>query len=77
MFKSLPAAVAALWFFAAAAVSAAEKPDLAVYGRLPQIEGVTISPDGTKLAVIRTDGQERVLVVRKLNGELLGGVKAA
>lgn len=77
MIKSL-LAVGAAWFLASSSAAvAAEKPDLAIYGRLPQLEGVTISPDGSKLATIMTDGEERVLAVRKLNGELLGGVKAA
>lgn len=74
LLKLLSAAVAALSLVGA--VAAAEKPDLSIYGRLPGVEGVTISPDGTKLAFISTNGEDRVLVVRTPNGQLLGGVKA-
>jgi dipeptidyl aminopeptidase/acylaminoacyl peptidase len=75
--KSLLAAGAACFALCSSVAFAAEKPDLAIYGRLPQFEGVTISPDGSKLALIMTNGEDRVLAVRKLNGEMLGGVKAS
>lgn len=38
--------------------------DLAVYGRLPTLEQVEISPDGKRLAIIETNGEARTLVVR-------------
>nr|WP_310000104.1 S9 family peptidase [Caulobacter segnis] len=71
------AAGAACFALCSSVAFGAEKPDLAIYGRLPQFEGVTISPDGSKLALIMTNGEDRVLAVRKLNGEMLGGVKAS
>ena len=77
MIKSLLAAGAACLALCSSAAFGAEKPDLALYGRLPQIEDVTISPDGSKLAVIMTDGEERLLAVRQLDGKILAGVKAA
>ncbi len=57
-------------------VSAAPPPDLGVYGRLPNIEQVEISPDGSKLAVIVTNGDQRLLAVREVGGGLLAGVNA-
>ncbi|PZR30977.1 S9 family peptidase [Caulobacter segnis] len=77
MIKLSLAASAACFALWSSAALGAEKPDLALYGRLPHFEGVTISPDGSKLALILTDGEERVLAVRKLDGEMLGGVRAS
>ena len=36
---------------------------LAVYGRLPSIEDVALSPDGSRLAYVRTQGDLRVIAV--------------
>ena len=36
---------------------------LEAYGRLPSLEDVSLSPDGTRLALIRTTGNDRFLVV--------------
>lgn len=47
------------------AVSArAAPPGLEVYGRLPNIEQIEISPDGSRLAIVQTDGESRVLIIR-------------
>ena len=40
---------------------------LAAYGRLPTLEDVAISPDGTRIAYVRTEGNTRLLVVVPLN----------
>ncbi|HWU12594.1 MAG TPA: S9 family peptidase [Caulobacter sp.] len=50
---------------AAAGAASAEVPPLSVYGRLPNVEQVEISPDGTKLAIAVTDGENRVLAIRE------------
>jgi dipeptidyl aminopeptidase/acylaminoacyl peptidase len=39
---------------------------LEVYGQLPTLEDVSLSPDGTRLALIQTNGNERVLAVLSL-----------
>lgn len=39
--------------------------DLSLYGRLPSIEQVEISPDGAMLAVAVTDGEKRTLLIRE------------
>jgi hypothetical protein len=76
LLKSIPAAGAACFILLSAPAYAADKPSLAVYGQLPTIEEVEISPDGTKLALILTNGEQRSLVVRQLGGGILGGVNA-
>ncbi len=44
-------------------VGAAPLVPLAVYGHLPSIEDVAISPDGSRLAYVRTRGDLRIIVV--------------
>jgi len=54
---------------AALAVGAAAAPErvpLEVFGRLPSLEDVGISPDGTRIAFVNTDGDLRVLAVVSL-----------
>ena len=56
-----PFALAAL-FMAANAFSAS----LEDYGRLPSLEDAAISPDGSHLAYVRTDGDERIVALVSL-----------
>ena len=54
---------------------AAEATPLAAFGHLPTLEDVAISPDGTKMAFVRTNGESRKLVVIKLDQtEAIGAV---
>ena len=54
---------------------AAESVPIAAFGRLPSLEDVIISPDGTKIAFVKTNGESRSLVVAPLTKpEVLGGV---
>jgi hypothetical protein len=39
---------------------------LAVYGRLPHLEDVALSPDGTRIAFVRTEGDTRLVSVVSL-----------
>lgn len=48
-----------------AGAASAEVPPLSVYGRLPNVEQIEISPDGTKLAIAVTDGENRMLTIRE------------
>lgn len=48
---------------AAPAPAAAPAVPLAVYGHLPSIEDVALSPDGSRLAYVRTQGDLRVIIV--------------
>lgn len=59
-----------------ASPSLAAKPDLAVYGRLPNIEDAVMSPDGSRMAIIGTNGDQRFLAIRTIEGALLKGVVA-
>src|SRR5882672_11689601 len=46
------------------------------YGRLPSIEQAALSPDGTKIAFVKTTQDWRVLAVIDINEEkLVGGVR--
>lgn len=48
-----------------AEAAAAEAPPLAVYGRLPDVDQIAISPDGRKLAISLADGEKRVVAIRE------------
>ena len=64
MLKSVVAiAAAGIAMTAALGVGAAcaEAPPLSIYGRLPNVEQIEISPDGAKLAIAMTDGEKRML----------------
>jgi dipeptidyl aminopeptidase/acylaminoacyl peptidase len=58
------------------ALAAEPATPLEVFGRLPFLEDVSISPDGTKLAFVRTRGDQRNLLVGLLTKpEVLGEVR--
>ena len=46
---------------------------LEVYGNLPTLENVSLSPDGTRLALIQTNGNDRILAVLSLADHKLAG----
>lgn len=46
--------------------SAASAAPLAVYGALPNIEDVALAPDGNQVALVVTNGEQRVIVVQDL-----------
>lgn len=79
MLKNIRAAAMAGLAMAAAAgagVAWADAPPLSLYGRLPNIEQIEISPDGAKLAIAVTDGEKRMLVVREsgAGGKVMAGL---
>jgi len=51
-------------------------PPLSLYGRLPNLEQVEISPDGKMLAIAVTDGEKRMMLIREAaeGGKLLTGM---
>jgi dipeptidyl aminopeptidase/acylaminoacyl peptidase len=51
-------------------VTASRAAPLEAYGRLPTIESVEISPDGTNLALVRSDGEQRILEIKPSEGGL-------
>ena len=74
---ALAAAVLTCILLATVRPSFAAGAPLEVYGRLPSLENVALSPGGTRLAMIRTIQNHRVLVVlsladRKVMGKPLG-----
>lgn len=55
--------------------AAADPPPIETYGRLPTLEQVLVSPDGTKLAYVRPEGESRKIMVQNLaDGKILAGV---
>ena len=79
MLKSILAAATAGFAMAAAFCAGAAPtgvPPLSVYGRLPNIEQVEISPDGKQLAIAVTDGEKRMLIIREAaqGGKLVAGM---
>lgn len=62
-----------LALFLAFAVGCVAKaaPPLEVYGRLPAVEAVSLSPSGEKFALVARDGAQRRLFVRKADGTIL------
>jgi hypothetical protein len=74
----LPAAILAAAMLLASPVSygqAASLP-LEAFGSLPTLEDVLISPDGSRLAFVRTEGEDRFVVAKQIAaGQTLGAVK--
>jgi dipeptidyl aminopeptidase/acylaminoacyl peptidase len=61
---------------ASSAKADASRTPLDVYGRLPLLEDVILSPDGSKLAFVKTIGDERfLLIVRAGEPAALGGAR--
>jgi dipeptidyl aminopeptidase/acylaminoacyl peptidase len=61
---------------AAASCARAAVP-LEAYGRLPHLEDISLSPDGTRVAFVRTDGDERVLNIMALaTGQVVARLRA-
>lgn len=89
MLRNLLAMMAALLLTASVAPVMAQSPQsspaavpLEVYGRLPDIEDVALSPSGRRVALVKVVGEERRLVVLDLAGQVLvnagiGDVKLA
>jgi dipeptidyl aminopeptidase/acylaminoacyl peptidase len=72
---SFAAASIGLLLLAAFPVQAIETSALLeVYGQLPKLEEANLSPDGTKIALVGTSGEQRNLViVDAMHGQVLGG----
>lgn len=65
------AAVAGLFLATADAA-----PPIEVYGELPGVSDIAISPDGAHFALITRQDGETLFVVRKSGGDFVGGAKA-
>jgi dipeptidyl aminopeptidase/acylaminoacyl peptidase len=66
-----------LCLFAALALGSTARaaPALDVYGRLPAIDFVSLSPSGERFALAARDGERRVLVVRRADGQTEFGTR--
>ena len=53
------------------ATTAVAAPPIEAYGRLPALQDVSISPDGSALAVIITSGDNSQIIARALTGQVL------
>jgi dipeptidyl aminopeptidase/acylaminoacyl peptidase len=58
---------------AAAPAAAFAAPPLEVYGKLPAVEEIALSPSGDRLAVVAVAGENRKLVAATLDGKVLDG----
>jgi dipeptidyl aminopeptidase/acylaminoacyl peptidase len=74
MLNSILAIGAITFATLATSVLASEKSNLALYGALPTVEAVEISPDGSKLATVTTNGEQRFLTVRWTEGGGIAGI---
>jgi hypothetical protein len=62
---------------AVAGTTCAWSAPLEVYGHLPHLENVALSPDGSRVAFIRTEGDTRSIGIVALgSGESLGKLRA-
>lgn len=78
--RAAMSAVAALWAVLPVpamlgCIQAAGAAPLESYGRLPNLENVALSPDGSRLAFVRTNDSARILAIVELPGKLLSGGK--
>jgi hypothetical protein len=53
-------------------IQVARATPLETYGRLPTLENVALSPDGSKLAFVRTDENKRILAIVEFPNKLRG-----
>jgi dienelactone hydrolase len=71
--KSRATAFALVGFLCSAtlvmAADAPRPPPLEAYGRLPNVENMSLSPSGERYAYIRVTGDDRQVVVKSLKGE--------
>src|SRR6185436_16443694 len=57
-------------------IEPARAASLETYGRLPTLEDIALSPDGSKLAFVHTRENERMLGVTQLSpNKFIGGAK--
>ena len=76
MGHGLTVAIILLIRLACQPLTASAAATLEAYGRLPSVEDVALSPDGSRLAFIRTDTNTRLLVIFSLTErKVVGGLK--
>ena len=60
------ASIASIVWLAMCCARVVHATSLEVYGRLPLLEDVALSPDGTRLAFVKTVGDDRVIATYSL-----------
>src|ERR1700734_1405184 len=72
-----PIAVSFLCLIGVLAAPSVGAVPLTVYGQLPNIEDVAISPDGSRLAYVRTQGDMRIVFIADVaDRKVISWVKA-
>src|SRR5436190_23505913 len=71
MLRRLWAALAMAGLCCAISATAQAAPPLEVYGALPSLENVEISPDGTRIAFVAPINGVRSLNVRQIDGPMI------
>ncbi len=61
------------WTLTSSLAVGASSPGLEVYGSLPKTEAVGLSPDGSMLATVSTQGDHRVFAIEKVAGGTITG----
>lgn len=75
--REVPVSILLLAVALCAQPSSAAVP-LTVYGRLPSLEDVALSPDGSRVAFVRTTENDRLLAAYSLaDHKVIGGLRAA
>jgi dienelactone hydrolase len=70
-------AAAALAVLVLAVLSPVQAAPLEVYGRLPVIENLALSPDGSRVAFVKTEGNNRIIAVYSLaDHAIVSGARA-
>ena len=65
-----------IWLASAGAPVRAAAVPLEVYGRLPSLEDVALSPDGSRIAFVRTTQDTRLIAVLSLvDNKVLGALR--
>src|SRR5580704_19555130 len=76
MRRSLLYALIWIGLTSATAPSAAASLPLEVYGRLPSLEDIALSPDGSRIAFVRTTQDARMIAVVSLaDNKVLGALR--
>lgn len=75
--RSAAALTALLTLAALSRAPGIQAAPLAVYGHLPHLENLALSSDGSRIAFVKTEGNDRtVAVVDRVKHEMIGGLRA-
>jgi acetyl esterase/lipase len=76
MRSSCSTLIATLLLASPTSYAQSSSPPLEAFGNLPTLEDVLISPDGSRLAFVRTEGEDRFVIAKQIaSSQTLGAVK--